>query len=169
MAEALRMNNGKPQLGYLLQFPTAIQAFARVKELGAAKYEKGNWKKGGKPDDEYIDAAMRHMMAFVEGEKIAEDSGCLHLAHAAWNLFALMELNYPGEVYDKTLFDQMMEFWKVKRMVSEPVVLPAPPQIPSTPKYHWSGEWEEAFSGLMERDDIRARERDEDGTYEGSK
>lgn len=115
MAEAARMNNGKPQLSYLLEFPTAITAFARVKELGAAKYERGNWKKGGKPDHEYLDACMRHLTAFMEGEKVADDSGCLHLAHAAWNLFALMELNYPGETCDQELFDKMIEYWKQQR------------------------------------------------------
>lgn len=109
------MNEGKPELGYLLEFPTAVEAFARVKMLGAAKYERGNWKKGGKPDNEYVDACFRHLMAFVNGETFAKDSGCPHLAHAAWNLFALMELNYKGVTHHPELFNKMMKEWTEKK------------------------------------------------------
>jgi hypothetical protein len=59
-------------------------------------------------------------MAFANGEKFASDSGCHHLAHAAWNLFALMQLNYPGESHDPELFNKMIEYWeKKKRDTSE--------------------------------------------------
>lgn len=116
---AARMNNGKPELGYILEFPTALEGFARVKMLGAAKYERGNWKKGGKPDEEYLSACLRHLAAFVSGEKFAEDSGCHHLSHAAWNLFALLELNYPGETHDPELFTKMLEYWKQKKQAKE--------------------------------------------------
>jgi len=126
MAEAARMNEGKPELGYLLEFPTAIEAFARVKMLGAAKYERGNWKKGGKPDNEYLDACLRHMTAFANGEEFASDSGCHHLAHAAWNLFALLELNYPGVTHDPELFNKMMTRWRMKKMVTDPDVKVTP-------------------------------------------
>lgn len=109
---AARMNEGKPELGYILEFPTALEAFARVKMLGAAKYNRGNWKKGGKPDNEYLDACLRHLTAFVSGEFYAQDSGCSHLAHATWNLMALQELNYPGQTHDQELFESMLRYWK---------------------------------------------------------
>lgn len=112
---AARMNEGKPELSYLLHFPTAIEGFARVKMLGAAKYERGNWKKGGKPDNEYLDACLRHLTAFVSGEMFAPDSGCAHLAHAAWNLFALMELNYPGVTHDPERFEEMIKYWEAQK------------------------------------------------------
>ena len=114
---ALRDNSGKAPLSFVLQFPTAISAFARVKELGAIKYERDNWKKGGKPDWEYLDAALRHIVAFMSGETFAEDTGCTHLAHAMWNIMALQDLNYPGVVYDKELFDQMSRYWTQRRQV----------------------------------------------------
>ena len=110
-----RDNQGKPQLSFILQFPTAIAAHARVKELGAIKYERDNWKKGGKPDHEYLDACLRHISAFMEGETFATDTGCTHLAHAMWNIMALQDLNYPGTVYDKELFDNMAEYWRDRR------------------------------------------------------
>jgi hypothetical protein len=119
MAKALRDNNGKPELDYLLQFPTATQAFCRVKELGAIKYERGNWKKGGKPDHEYTSACLRHLVAFARGEYYADDSGCAHLAHAMWNLMALMELNYPDQIIDEELFKKMCDYWKEKRQAEK--------------------------------------------------
>ena len=53
MTEAARDNSSKPKLGYFLRsFPLSLEAVARVKEFGANKYNEGNWKLGGKPDDE---------------------------------------------------------------------------------------------------------------------
>ena len=52
---ASRDNDGKAQLGFLLDFPVAIEALTRVMEYGATKYERDNWKRAGKPDAEYLD------------------------------------------------------------------------------------------------------------------
>lgn len=112
---AARDNPGKPQLSFILQFPTAIAALARVKELGAIKYERDNWKKGGKPDWEYLDACLRHIMAFMEGEIFAQDTGCTHLSHALWNIMALQDLNYKGITHDPELFAAMCEYWTLRR------------------------------------------------------
>lgn len=116
---AARYNAGKPMLGFLLQFPTAIASLARVKELGAAKYERDNWKKGGKPDHEYVDACLRHLTAHVNGETFADDSGCTHLGHAMWNIMALIELNYPGTTHDPETFDGHVESWRILRHTKE--------------------------------------------------
>lgn len=114
--EASRMNAGKAEWDYIFDFPTAVEAFCRVKELGAIKYERDNWKAGGKPDREYISAVGRHISAFKQGETFATDTGCLHLAHAMWNVMALIELNYPGVTHDPELFAKMSEHWaEVKR------------------------------------------------------
>lgn len=115
--KAQRFNQGKAMLSFLLQFPTAMAAFARVKEMGAIKYARDNWKLGGKPDHEYLDAAMRHLAAHQEfldgnGSYYAEDTGCSHLAHASWNMWALQDLNYEGQTHDPELFAAMAEHWK---------------------------------------------------------
>lgn len=110
---AARDNSGKPQMGFVLDFPIAMEALCRVKELGAVKYERDNWKKGGKPDAEYYDAAMRHLFAAKRGELCADDSGCLHLAHAAWNILALIELNVKVS-NNPDLFDRMVAKWAEK-------------------------------------------------------
>jgi len=101
-------------LSFILDFPKALLGFARVKEIGAIKYDFDNWKKGGKPDREYLDAALRHMTEFKSGEEFADDTGCHHLAHAAWNLFALIELNVD-EVYDPKRFAAMCDYWRMER------------------------------------------------------
>jgi len=112
--KALRKNDGKPQMDFILDFPIAVEALCRVKELGAVKYARDNWKLGGKPDSEYYAACMRHLMAAKtakdRGEMFADDSGCLHLAHAMWNIMALIELNVR-ETHDPELFGAMVEKW----------------------------------------------------------
>lgn len=114
--QASRDNLGKAEIDYIFDFPTAVEALCRVMEIGAIKYERDNWKQGGKPDREYISAVGRHVLAFKQGEIFATDTGCLHLAHAMWNIMALIELNYPGVTHDPATFDRMIKQWtEVKR------------------------------------------------------
>lgn len=102
---ALRYNLGKPELSYLLSIPKAAQALAKVFSQGAIKYERDNWQRGGKPDEEYLDSALRHLFASQDEDYDAE-TGCLHLAHAVWNLAALIELNTEGVSTFDQYFDQ---------------------------------------------------------------
>ncbi len=103
---ALRDNTGKPQLSFLLDFPKAFRALTEVFQQGAIKYARDNWKLGGKPDTEYLDAALRHVFAFRSGETYASDTGNHHLAHALWNLAALIELNSGDTPTSDPEFDQ---------------------------------------------------------------
>jgi hypothetical protein len=49
-------------------------------------------------------AAMRHLWAFWKGEEIDPESGLPHLAHAAWNIFTLLNYaKYRREYDDRTL------------------------------------------------------------------
>ena len=101
-----RDNAGKPELSYLLSLPRALLALTRVFEQGAIKYERDNWLKGGKPDEEYLDSALRHIFA-NETETYDADTGCLHIAHAVWNLCALIELNSESLPAIDPYFDQV--------------------------------------------------------------
>lgn len=129
---AARMNTGKPELDFILDFPIALEAFCRVKELGAAKYERDNWKQGGKPDSEYLAAALRHMVAHRSGELFAGDSGCLHLAHAMWNMAAAIELNVK-KTHNPDLFQNMVAYWESRKAASKKVTADETPQaiVPS--------------------------------------
>lgn len=64
--------------------PIALKRLARHYEAGAVKYADRNWEKGI-PLSRSLDSALRHLFAFLEGDR-TED----HLAAAAWNVFAIM-------------------------------------------------------------------------------
>lgn len=113
--KALRHNAGKSPMGYIFEFPSVLEVIGRVMEFGAAKYEDGNWRKGGKADKEYWDCLTRHLVKIKQGEVYDKDSGCAHLGHAIWNLLALMELNHPDEIFDEELFRKQCEYWRKKR------------------------------------------------------
>jgi hypothetical protein len=115
MSEAKRFNEGKPSLSYILQFVKPIEALARIMELGAIKYDDGNWRKGGKPDSEYLNSMMRHLTEWIHGDVYDKDSGCSHLGHAIWNMLALHELNHPDEIMDDELFKERCAYWKAKK------------------------------------------------------
>ncbi len=70
---------------YDLLPPLAIRRLARHYENGARKYGDRNWEKG-QQITRYIDSAMRHLFAILEG-KLDED----HAAAAAWNVMAIIE------------------------------------------------------------------------------
>ena len=97
---AKRDNKGKPEMHYWDLFPKVAEAFSRVMEYGGSKYEYLNFAKGCKPDQEYLDSARRHHLAhckkYISGDQTDmydTESGCLHLAHELFNLFALIEYN----------------------------------------------------------------------------
>lgn len=91
---ALRYNVGKTKLSKVFEFGPGLHMLIKVMEQGATKYLDGNWLKGGKPDGEYLDSAMRHIEAFMSGEFYDPDIGAAHLASAAWNLLAVLCVNY---------------------------------------------------------------------------
>ena len=95
-AEGLRFDDGKNRLDLIP--PEWIWALGDVLTRGAKKYAVRNWEKGmawGKP----IGCSLRHMMKFVFGERYDPETGCHHLAMAAWNMLALMtyDLREIGE------------------------------------------------------------------------
>lgn len=90
---AARHNEGKPDLSYILDFPKTLVALARVCEAGAKKYDRDNWKKGGKPDAEYRASALRHQLKDATDGPLDPETNCLNLAHAIWNLAAMIENN----------------------------------------------------------------------------
>ena len=90
---AVRNNVGKPRLD--LVPPSMLWAFARATEYGNSKYPERNWEKGMPMMSVYA-SALRHLMAWVEGEYLdqtAADAGyeVSHLEFALWNLAVLVE------------------------------------------------------------------------------
>jgi len=126
---ALRDNQGKPQLSFVWRMPKALEALARVFEQGAIKYARDNWLKGGKPDEEYIDSASRHMLKLANGEVYDDETGCMHAAHVMWNMGALIQLN------DRATFDQFFDQAAFVGKYSKPVIPAATDDGPYHLKY----------------------------------
>lgn len=80
---------GKPRI-------SAVPAHALF-ELGAAmqngadKYGLFNWRGTSVTATVFYDAIMRHLTLWYEGEDIATDSGCNHLAHVMANCAILLD------------------------------------------------------------------------------
>jgi hypothetical protein len=88
MNEAVKFDTGKPRISLIP--PKIIYQLAEVFTYGAEKYGAHNWKKGLDPIRLY-DAAMRHLLAWMDGEN-TDESGCPHLAHALWNVAIMLEM-----------------------------------------------------------------------------
>lgn len=80
----------------------ALRSLARVYAMGAAKYSRGNYRKGY-PASLSISAAMRHFAAWMEGEDLDPESGESHLSHVVWHCFNLQQIldNHREEFDDR--------------------------------------------------------------------
>lgn len=59
----------------------------KVLEFGAKKYTANNWKIGkGLGTKRVLNACLRHIFAYMRGEKLDPESGLPHLSHAACNI-----------------------------------------------------------------------------------
>lgn len=98
-------DDGKAELSRLGMLSRALAGVAGVQAFGAIKYPSpDNWKHVPNGNKRYRDAAMRHVLADLSGERFDADSGQTHLAHAITNLaFALehdagfAEIGVPAE------------------------------------------------------------------------
>lgn len=64
--------------------PIALRRLAETYAEGATRYGDYNWR-AGMPFSDTINHCLAHIFQYLKGDK-TED----HLAHASWNLFALM-------------------------------------------------------------------------------
>jgi len=84
-----RFNENK--IRYDLVAPWGMEQIAKVYTYGTIKYDDDNWWKGLKWKKDVLGCIFRHVWKWVRGEKLDDESGLHHLAHAAWNCIALME------------------------------------------------------------------------------
>lgn len=85
-AEALKQDSGKAMLSRIDK--GFLEDIAQVLEFGSRKYAWNNWKKGFHYH-RLLDAALRHIHAFAEGEDVDPETGYSHIAHAACCLMFL--------------------------------------------------------------------------------
>ena len=67
-----------------------LSALGMVYTKGAVKYSDRNWEKG-MAYSRIIGPAYRHFMKWLMGERLDSELGTHHLAHAIFNLAALIE------------------------------------------------------------------------------
>jgi hypothetical protein len=67
---------------------------------GAAKYGRHNYRIAGVRASVYYDAAMRHLMAWWEGEDIDPDSGLPHVVKAMACFAVLRDAQINGKLND---------------------------------------------------------------------
>lgn len=89
---------------YDLLSPIFMKRLAQHTENGAKKYGDRNWEKGI-PVSRYLDSAIRHLFAYIEGNR-DED----HLAAVAWNV--------QGAIHTEELVDRGLLSKELKDLIS---------------------------------------------------
>lgn len=87
-----KLDAGKVRMGLVMRgFARALFEVGRVGTYGAEKYSPNGWMEVENGQERYMDAAYRHL---AEDELNLVDTGTtlFHLAQAAWNLLAVLEL-----------------------------------------------------------------------------
>lgn len=82
----VKYDDSKPDISQVR--PEFIEGIAKALTYGAAKYSRGNWKKGNIAS-RYYSALQRHLCAFWRGEDRDSESGLGHLEHAGACLMML--------------------------------------------------------------------------------
>ena len=80
------------KLDYTLVPWDGLEEVVKVLEFGARKYARDNWKHVEGADTRYLAAAFRHLIAYNTGEKVDQETGLSHLAHAGCCLLFLLSL-----------------------------------------------------------------------------
>jgi hypothetical protein len=68
--------------------------------LGADKYGPWNWRETGVCASTYVNAILRHLNAWRDGEDLDPESGISHLAHIACSANILMDAGYCNRLQD---------------------------------------------------------------------
>lgn len=92
------MGQKKPSLS--LVPPAALVYIALAMKNGADKYSRANWRENNVIATIYIDAALRHLCSWLDGEECAEDSGVPHLGHALATISILVDALEGGVLVD---------------------------------------------------------------------
>ena len=93
LSQGMKFDKNKPDYS-LLPF-AAVDEVVKVLTYGAAKYDRFNWEKVEAV--RYQAATMRHFSTHMQGEKIDQESGISHLAHAICSLLYLLDFELKGK------------------------------------------------------------------------
>lgn len=87
---------GKVMGALLGDFSRALWQVAEVGTYGAKKYTRGGWQSVPQGPERYRDALWRHLLESNQSD-LDKDTELRHLAHAAWNILAILELDARGQ------------------------------------------------------------------------
>lgn len=129
--KGVKLDNGKLRLGLVFGgFATGLKEVGAVGTFGANKYTDNGWQTVPDGVERYKDALFRHLFAWLSGEETDEESGCRHLAHAAWNCLALLTLTHKSEylLYNRSSELASHEFkeWDDKYLPTRPIPMMCP-------------------------------------------
>jgi hypothetical protein len=100
---------------------------------GAEKYDPFNWRKSNVEAQTYIGAALRHLLAWQDGEEVADDSGLPHLAHALSCLAILVDAQTGGFLIDNRppagAMPAVLHRWQKPEAAPPQVVIPEPAPV----------------------------------------
>ena len=105
---AKNYNAGKERPSLILKdMSSAFTELVKVREAGIAKgYDRMNWAASIGTDDaprfldENVDSIFRHLIAYMQGENVDQESGCHHMAHVMCR--AGFAVEYDEAVQPKT-------------------------------------------------------------------
>lgn len=93
----------------------ALAHAAHAMMNGAEKYGPYNWRAKEVKASIYVDAALRHLYDWFEGQETATDSGVHHLGHAIACMAILLDAQETGNLIDDrpvcgqpNLFDEVL-------------------------------------------------------------
>ena len=98
LSEAFKKDDTEKPRMELLD-PDFMVGVAQVLTFGANKYAANNWKKATPSDTERIKGAiLRHLMAYMGGQKIDPETGLNHMYHISCNAMFLSYFDkHPSE------------------------------------------------------------------------
>lgn len=88
----------KTPLGLIPSY--AMEQTALVHKLGSEKYGPFNWRDTGICASTYVNAILRHLNAWRDGETVDPESGISHLAHVACSCNILLDAGFCGTLQD---------------------------------------------------------------------
>lgn len=91
---------GDKKCGVQFVPPVAFAYLGVAMKEGARKYGPFNWRETKVESLTYVGAAMRHIMAYHDGEDIDPESGNPHLAHAMACLAIAADAHEGGFLVD---------------------------------------------------------------------
>ena len=117
---------------------------------GDLKYGFRNWRQKDVQARIYLDAALRHLQSWAEGEETAQDSGVHHLGHARACLGILLDAQENGNLIDDRatgVFSRVsdrLSAWVVERVKKETDKATSEPT-----KQDFVNQWDEQYGHMV--------------------